>query len=609
MKLESPVGTPAKSYHLIFSPGFVPQFAFWLATQLLTLHMISQIPEAHRFFHLYVYQELLLNRFLLPTASTLGDSAGLYWLLALLASSCCALQLVLNCFSMGCAGFNTVLGPWRPFFVAMAVSGQVCMWRGIERPDIQLAQAYCATAVTVFITLMPEVLYLWTVRRSEKSERVLLESAMRKTSASTSSVCRGENGPEASSAQRVTTTIHLQVSGMACVACVDTIKRTIGTTVAAAASREQEALSFEHLRTVVELASGKVAVEVAVVTKNKVQKDENISALAARLADALGDIGFPTIVGSSGGEEESAGSLSSSSTIKFSADRGIPHSHDFVLDGSTLFQSVIAGLMGSSCCVLQLSLNLLSTFDIVHIGCAGFNKALGPVRPYVRAMTAGWLGFMWLRYLAMGHGGASGGRETNASDSPVATSHPRRARFLRRLLLSTALSLCLTFLPEALKALPGAPAIAPEFDADTQETLRFVVDNMGCEACEDAVNRILERSLVSGGGGANKFGVIHAGITDFELGEIEIVVAKGWVRANAEESEINRAEMSMPEASAETLSGSSLHSLASWSHLDAELRKHGYELRPYGWVTKTMQAEMDAEEKERARAGVVGRGS
>lgn len=36
---------------------------------------------------------------------------------------------------------------------------------------------------------------------------------------------------------------------------------------------------------------------------------------------------------------------------------------------SQLTQAVVAGLLGSSCCLLQLGLNWLSVLDVVHVGC------------------------------------------------------------------------------------------------------------------------------------------------------------------------------------------------------------------------------------------------
>ena len=53
----------------------------------------------------------------------------------------------------------------------------------------------------------------------------------------------------------------------------------------------------------------------------------------------------------------------------------------FAMAGSHL-TSVMAGLAGSSCCLVQLMLNGLAALDVAHIGCAGFNK-LGPLRSLV----------------------------------------------------------------------------------------------------------------------------------------------------------------------------------------------------------------------------------
>ena len=40
-----------------------------------------------------------------------------------------------------------------------------------------------------------------------------------------------------------------------------------------------------------------------------------------------------------------------------------------------LVQCVIGGLLGSSCCLVQLGANLLASLDIVQIGCTGLNKS------------------------------------------------------------------------------------------------------------------------------------------------------------------------------------------------------------------------------------------
>ena len=51
--------------------------------------------------------------------------AGWWTLLSLLSSSCCVIQLALNMLSVGCAGFNSILGPARPFFLACALHARV----------------------------------------------------------------------------------------------------------------------------------------------------------------------------------------------------------------------------------------------------------------------------------------------------------------------------------------------------------------------------------------------------------------------------------------------------------------------------------------------------
>lgn len=41
----------------------------------------------------------------------------------------------------------------------------------------------------------------------------------------------------------------------------------------------------------------------------------------------------------------------------------------------SLIGAVMAGLLSSSCCLLQLMLNALAVLNVAHVGCAGFNKA------------------------------------------------------------------------------------------------------------------------------------------------------------------------------------------------------------------------------------------
>merc|ERR1712070_882513 len=135
----------------------------------------------------------------------------------------------------------------------------------------------------------------------------------------------------------------------------------------------------------------------------------------------------------------------------------------------------------------QLGLNLLSTLNLVQVGCAGFNKVLGPVRSYLRALTFAWLGFSWLHSLLRGH-----------------------SKKLCRLAMHTALCLTLTFLPELLRA-AGGPALAPPVEG--ARTINLSVDGMGCEACEAHVRGVIEASP----------GVIGSHV-DFERGTAQLQV-------------------------------------------------------------------------------------
>ena len=101
----------------------------------------------------------------------------------------------------------------------------------------------------------------------------------------------------------------------------------------------------------------------------------------------------------------------------------------------------------------------------------------------------------------------------------------------------------LMFMPEGLKYF-GGPSIAPPTTNAVKKT--FVVDNMGCEACIDAVGRIINR--------AN--GVVYSNI-ELDTGKATLWIAKDW---NFDPKD-----------------------------LDKHLKHHGYELHEEGHITKKMQ--------------------
>ena len=74
--------------------------------------------------------------------------AELWVVLALASSSCCLLQLALNLLSVGCAGFNTWLGPARPGTMGATASLQVWLWRSTLAAGRPIAWPLGATLLT-----------------------------------------------------------------------------------------------------------------------------------------------------------------------------------------------------------------------------------------------------------------------------------------------------------------------------------------------------------------------------------------------------------------------------------------------------------------------------
>jgi len=87
--------------------------------------------------------------------------------------------------------------------------------------------------------------------------------------------------------------------------------------------------------------------------------------------------------------------------------------------------------------------------------------------------------------------------------------------------------------------------------------LDYVVDNMGCEACINAVETLIRE----------REGVLKTSIVSFETGEVEIFVDEArWDGSKRKAFE---------------------------EDLDSALQEHGYELHQQGWVTKKMNLNMN----------------
>ncbi|CAK9064324.1 unnamed protein product [Durusdinium trenchii] len=157
------------AYHLLWSPNFLQRTALVSAVLLI-------LTSAPRLFHrAWVTAPLVAHAWEV--------------LCPLLASACCALQLLFNLLNAGCAGFNKYLGPWRPLFLGFLLTSPMpsLRWR-------------CAQLIIAFL---PELLHLYQTRfRRKRRDR-----------------------PRGS--LRALRRVELRVPGMGCVACINKVQEAL----------------------------------------------------------------------------------------------------------------------------------------------------------------------------------------------------------------------------------------------------------------------------------------------------------------------------------------------------------------------------------------------
>ena len=61
--------------------------------------------------------------------------------------------------------------------------------------------------------------------------------------------------------------------------------------------------------------------------------------------------------------------------------------HFSTISSRPFISNIILPLLSSSCCAIQMTINALSSIFLAGTGCIGFNSALGPIRPYLLAIT------------------------------------------------------------------------------------------------------------------------------------------------------------------------------------------------------------------------------
>ena len=182
-----------KDAWLVWSPGVPVRIAASYVFVAVALAVLARSPAQHAVERAAVAtQEALLHG---------AHRAGWWTLLSLLSSSCCVIQLALNMLSVGCAGFNSILGPARPFFLACALHARVLLRRaavaapGVD-PRVRQMNVY-GGALAVAVAFAPEVVALVAKLRRRNSDVAGAAS------------------------------LTLDLPSMGCVACVDAVSRAI----------------------------------------------------------------------------------------------------------------------------------------------------------------------------------------------------------------------------------------------------------------------------------------------------------------------------------------------------------------------------------------------
>eukprot|EP00532_Pseudo-nitzschia_australis_P003497 CAMPEP_0168187408 /NCGR_PEP_ID=MMETSP0139_2-20121125/15011_1 /TAXON_ID=44445 /ORGANISM="Pseudo-nitzschia australis, Strain 10249 10 AB" /LENGTH=351 /DNA_ID=CAMNT_0008109603 /DNA_START=254 /DNA_END=1309 /DNA_ORIENTATION=+ len=202
----------ATAYYLIWSPGFAKKFA--LATAILTL-----------LCHLYEWDYL---RFFAKHSSLSGSAMFCHpslisnLVMPLLSSSCCAIQLLINAVSAligagaGCVGFNSVLGPLRPYLLAAMLVFTTTTGRPSTLGSI------AGLMVRYSIALLPEVVF-WRneiVRTNWRNQK-------RRSSGETTTAAAAAAAEKNTSIPLLRATLIVDVPTMGCVACINKIESSL----------------------------------------------------------------------------------------------------------------------------------------------------------------------------------------------------------------------------------------------------------------------------------------------------------------------------------------------------------------------------------------------
>jgi hypothetical protein len=209
------------------------------------------------------FMEFISNIKVLPSDTIrTGIQTCLDLFLPLMSSACCAIQLILNAIGVGCAGFNTVLGPLRPYFVSILIFKSIEMYTMKQKMDV------VRFACTWSLALLPEVIHFINNKRRVSKRKVI------------------SNGELHGNSKRIL--VNLNIPSMGCVACINKIDATFQ--------------KFEHvidgsskLNSIGKGGSGTVLLECS--------NDTDVGTITKNLVQSLTNAGFPCEIESISEEE------------------------------------------------------------------------------------------------------------------------------------------------------------------------------------------------------------------------------------------------------------------------------------------------------------------
>lgn len=217
----------SSSYHLIWSSGVWKKMAL-TTTSLLTLRLAASSGrvELPRVVQSVLHPAGCHHHSATASAPALVEGLVRLLLLPLLSGACCAVQIAIGALfaGAGCAGFNTYLGPLRPYFLSVmlvsAVSTMHSSWSSLLRNPARAA----AVLTTWAVALLPEAVHArndWLARRwggSDNNDGVRGGIPMELLAA---------RGATSDAVPARSVTLELIIPTMGCVACVNKIDSSV----------------------------------------------------------------------------------------------------------------------------------------------------------------------------------------------------------------------------------------------------------------------------------------------------------------------------------------------------------------------------------------------